>query len=127
MPHLKTAPAGIPSRNPALPIRRNRFAQANKEALITLGLYLGYFIWWYACAYGLGGGDPGGYSYVWGFPAWFFYSCLVGYPLLTLALWLVVRLFFRDMPLDAYPDAPGGAADSAPAKNPPTADSSGSL
>ena len=95
-----------------IPAQRGRFAQANREALITLGLFFGYFIWWYACAYGLGGGDPEKYSYVAGFPAWFFYSCIVGYPLMSLVLWLVVRLFFRDMPLDAHPDK---AADSAPA------------
>ena len=98
--------------------RTGRFAQANKEALITLGLYAVYFVWWYACAYGLGSGDPADYTYVLGFPAWFFYSCIAGYPLLTLALWLVIRCFFRDMPLDAYltdPDA--SVSEAAPASD----------
>lgn len=49
-----------------------RFPQADREAWITLALYGLYFVWWYVCAYGLGGGDPEGYSYVFGFPAWFF-------------------------------------------------------
>ena len=92
----------------SIPAKRGRFAQANVEALITLGLYLGYFVWWYAFAYGLGSGNPDEYSYICGLPAWFFYSCIVGYPLLTLALWLVIRLFFHDMPLDAYRNAHPG-------------------
>lgn len=37
-----------------------RYAQANREALLTLGAYGLYFVWWYACAYGLGDGDPEG-------------------------------------------------------------------
>lgn len=28
-----------------------RYAQANREALLTLGAYGLYFVWWYACAY----------------------------------------------------------------------------
>ena len=45
-----------------------RYAQANREALLTLGAYGLYFVWWYACAYGLGGGDPEGYTYIFGLP-----------------------------------------------------------
>lgn len=37
-----------------------RYAQANREALLTLGAYGLYFVWWYACAYGLGDGDRKG-------------------------------------------------------------------
>ncbi len=77
-----------------------RFAQADREALIALGAYALYFLWWYATAYGLGDGDPQSYSRIMGMPSWFFYSCIVGYPLITLFLWGVMRLFFRNMPLD---------------------------
>lgn len=77
-----------------------RFAQANKEALLTLGAYALYFIWWYVCAYGMGSGDPDQYDYIFGLPEWFFYSCIVGYPLITILLWAVVRFKFKDMPLD---------------------------
>ncbi len=80
--------------------RGGREAQADKEALLTLGAYALYFLWWYAFAYGLGGGDPEEYSYVLGLPAWFFYSCIVGYVLLSLLLWIMIRVFFRDIPLD---------------------------
>ena len=58
-----------------------RYAQANREALLTLGAYGLYFVWWYACAYGLGGGDPEGYDYM-------------------------VRRFFKDIPLDEEGGAP---------------------
>ncbi|NDV18398.1 DUF997 family protein [Pseudodesulfovibrio sp. JC047] len=80
-----------------------RFKQANKEALLALGVYALYFVWWYVCAYGLGDGNPDDYVYVFGMPEWFFYSCIVGYPLITILLWVVVRCCFKDMPLDSEP------------------------
>lgn len=83
-----------------------RYAQANREALLTLGAYGLYFVWWYVCAYGLGDTDPETYSYMFGLPSWFFLSCIAGYPLMTLVLWYMVRRFFRDIPLD---DDPAGS------------------
>ena len=71
-----------------------RYAQANREALLTLG------------AYGLGDGDPEGYDYIFGLPAWFFLSCIAGYPLLSALLWFMVRRFFKDIPLDEEGGAP---------------------
>lgn len=68
-----------------------------RETRIILALYLLFFLWWYATAYGLGGGDPLEYEYVFGFPAWFFYSCIVGYIGISVILWLAVRLFFKDI------------------------------
>ena len=98
-----------------------RYAQANKEALLSLGVYALYFMWWYVCAYGMGSGDPAQYSYVWGLPAWFFYSCLVGYPLITLLLWAVVRFGFKNMPLDEEELPEENVSDSAePEKAPHT-------
>ena len=76
------------------------FKQADREALITIGLYVFFFLWWTVFAFWLGAGDPDDYSYVFGLPAWFFYSCVVGYPVVTLMLWLVIRKFFADIPLD---------------------------
>lgn len=72
----------------------------NKEALITIGLYLFFFIWWYGFAYGLGSKDPSEYSYVLGFPSWFFYSCILGYVVICVLLWFVVRKFFVDVDFD---------------------------
>lgn len=77
-----------------------RFAQANKEALFSLGAYALYFIWWFIFGYGMGDGDPEQYAYVFGMPEWFFYSCIVGYPVITILLWGIVRFFFKEMPLD---------------------------
>lgn len=77
-----------------------RYKQADKEALITLGMYLFFFLWWTLFAFGLGSGDPAEYSYVFGLPAWFFYSCVLGYPVAALLLWAVVRLFFKDVSLE---------------------------
>ena len=75
-------------------------AQSRKEALCSLALYALYFLWWYGFAYGLGGGDPEEYTYVLGLPAWFFYSCIVGYVLASFLVWLMTRFFFADLPLD---------------------------
>lgn len=84
----------------------HRIRQANREALAVLAVYALYFLWWYVSGYGLGNKDPETYSYIFGFPAWFFYSCILGYPLTTVLLWLVVRLFFKEIPLDADVQTP---------------------
>lgn len=99
-----------------------RFPQADREAWITLGLYGVYFVWWYACAYGLGSGDPEAYSYVFGFPAWFFYSCILGYPVLTVLLWVVVRFFFKDLRLDTEAPEPQAASLKRIRRDVPTPD-----
>ena len=72
----------------------SRFLQANREA------YALYFLWWYLTAYGLGSDSPDNYSYTLGMPDWFFYSCVLGYPVACLLVWGLVRFFFKDMPLD---------------------------
>ncbi len=50
----------------------SRFRFAHKEALIGLGLACINFVIWYGFAYGLGSKDPSEYTYIFGFPAWFF-------------------------------------------------------
>ena len=80
---------------------RAAFKQADGEALLTLGLYLFFFIWWTLFAFGLGSASPDEYSYIMGMPSWFFFSCILGYPVMTLLLWFVLRRFFVDIPLDA--------------------------
>lgn len=72
----------------------------NKETFAVLALYLLFFLWWYFTAYGLGSGDPTEYKYVFGFPAWFFYSCIAGYVGITVLLWLVVKFVFTDIPFE---------------------------
>lgn len=77
-----------------------RFKIANREALIGIGLVMINFGIWFGFAYGLGSGDPANYTYIWGFPAWFFYSCIAGTVFMIALLWLVLKLFFKDVPFD---------------------------
>ena len=97
-----------------------RYAQANKEALLSLGIYALYFVWWYVCAYGLGAGNPDDYTYIFGLPAWFFLSCIAGYPLLSFILWVIVKFFFKDMPLDDEGEEEDAAPHAASAAAPET-------
>ncbi len=83
--------------------RSERFAQASKEALWGIGLFAGYFVWWYGFGYGLGSGDPEEYTYVMGMPAWFFWSCVAGFVVFSIVTWIVVKAVFKDMPLDDEP------------------------
>ena len=55
-----------------------RYKQCNKEALLGLGLGLLNLVWWFAWGYGLGLKPPEEYTYVLGFPLWFFISCIAG-------------------------------------------------
>ncbi|NPV70706.1 MAG: YhdT family protein [Firmicutes bacterium] len=77
-----------------------RYVQATKEAVIGLILFVLNFLWWYGFAYTLGSGSPDKYTYVLGFPAWFFWSCIVGFVVFSIAATWVVARFFKDIPLD---------------------------
>ncbi len=55
-----------------------RYKVAHREALIGIALVVVNFAIWFGFAYGLGSGNPKEYTYVFGFPAWFFYSCIAG-------------------------------------------------
>lgn len=77
-----------------------RYRTAHKEALIGIGLAIFHFAWWFGFTYGLGSKPVSEYTYILGFPAWFFYSCIVGIPLIILLVWIVVRFFFSDLPLE---------------------------
>ncbi|MGP1455746.1 MAG: YhdT family protein [Treponema sp.] len=74
--------------------------QLNKEALLTVGLYLLYFGWWYFFAYYFGEQDVSKYRYILGLPEWFFYSCVLGLVVINFLVFLVVTFCFHDMPLD---------------------------
>lgn len=77
-----------------------RFKIANREALIGVGLVIINFAIWFGFAYGLGSGNPANYTYVLGFPAWFFYSCIAGTIFMIVLLWFVLTFFFKDVPFD---------------------------
>ncbi|QKY71070.1 YhdT family protein [Lentibacillus sp. CBA3610] len=77
-----------------------RYKVANREALIGVGLVLFNFIWWFAFAYGLGGKDPAEYTYVFGLPAWFFYSCVLGFVVMAALVTIAVKKWFVEVPFD---------------------------
>ncbi|SDC30895.1 Uncharacterized membrane protein YhdT [Pelagirhabdus alkalitolerans] len=77
-----------------------RFKIAHREALIGVGLALFNFVWWFGFAYGLGSQDVSDYQYVFGFPAWFFYSAIVGVVIMAVLVFIVVKFFFVDVPFD---------------------------
>lgn len=77
-----------------------RYKQCNKEALMGLGLGLLNLVWWFVFGYGIGSQSPENYTYVMGFPTWFFMSCVIGGLLFTVLAIIMVLKFFKDMPLD---------------------------
>ncbi|WP_110113294.1 YhdT family protein [Bacillus sp. CGMCC 1.16541] len=80
--------------------RKKRFKIAHREAKIGVGLALFHFIWWFGFAYGFGSKPVEEYTYILGFPAWFFYSCIVGLlVIIGLVIW-VVNVYFTDLPFE---------------------------
>ena len=73
---------------------------AHREAIIGIVLVVFNFIWWFGFAYGLGSGDPLKYTYIFGLPAWFFYSCVVGLLVMILLVSLSVRYLFEEVPFE---------------------------
>ncbi|KUK14332.1 MAG: YhdT family protein [Synergistetes bacterium] len=84
-----------------------RYAQTRKEAIVVFVLLLSNIVWWFVSAYGLGSKPPQEYSYVMGFPAWFFWSCIASFVVFSLLVAILVPIFFKDIPLD--PENKGGA------------------
>lgn len=74
--------------------------QINKEAIISIILYILYFIWWYVTGFGLGSGDPSSYKYVMGLPLWFVLSSFVGPIILIVAVTFTVKYLFVDIDLE---------------------------
>lgn len=80
-------------------VSKDFMRSTRRETIVIVALYLLFFAWWYVTAYGFGD-DPEEYEYIFGFPEWFFYSCIAGYVGISLILWGAVRFFFQDLPLD---------------------------
>lgn len=76
-----------------------RYRQCNKESLMGLGLGVLNLLWWFLWGYGLGSAPVENYNYVLGFPLWFFMSCIVGAPLFTVLAVIMVKYFYKEMPL----------------------------
>ncbi len=81
-----------------------RFKVAHREAWIGVGLALFNFIWWYGFAYGLGSKPVEEYTYVFGLPAWFFYSCVLGFIVISILTIVIVKFWFVDVPFDEEGD-----------------------
>ena len=69
-----------------------RFRIANQEALIGVALVLINFLWWYGFAYGLGGQPVSDYTWIFGMPAWFVYSCIGGFILMVVLVAFYIPL-----------------------------------
>ncbi len=78
-----------------------RYAQTRKEVIVVLVLLIANILWWFIFAYGLGSKPPQEYSYVLGFPAWFFWSCIASLIVFSILVVLVIPMFFKDIPLDS--------------------------
>ena len=74
--------------------------QINKEALITIILYLIYFVWWYFWGYIDEGKVPSEYIYILGLPRWFFFSCVVGLVFINILVWMAIKFFFKEIDLE---------------------------
>jgi uncharacterized membrane protein YhdT len=74
-----------------------RFKIAHREALIGVGLVLFNFIWWFGFAYGLGSMPVEEYTYVLGLPAWFFYSCVLGFFVMVILVIVIVKKLFVEV------------------------------
>lgn len=79
-----------------------RYKQCNKEALYGVTLGIANLIWWYGFGYGLGSKPVEEYSYILGFPAWFFISCIVGAIVFIALTFVMVDRGMEEMPLDKF-------------------------
>ncbi|HSH23912.1 MAG TPA: YhdT family protein [Massilibacterium sp.] len=77
-----------------------RYKVANKEAKIGILLAILNFFWWYGFGYGLGDREVSEYTYIFGLPDWFFYSCVLGFIVFAVLVTVVVKLFFKEVPFD---------------------------
>ncbi|APC46966.1 YhdT family protein [Virgibacillus halodenitrificans] len=84
--------------------KEEQFKVAHREALIGVGLVIFNFIWWYGFAYGMGSKKPEEYTYVFGLPAWFFYSCVLGFIVMAILVTVVVKKFFVEIPFEEEPE-----------------------
>ncbi|MFU9135253.1 YhdT family protein [Erwinia tasmaniensis] len=72
-----------------------RFVQAHREARWSLWLAVGYIIAWSLMAW-----LPDSKSGFTGLPHWFEMACMLVPGVFILLCWLMVRLVFRDIPLE---------------------------
>jgi uncharacterized membrane protein YhdT len=90
----------LDSNNKRKFIEDPRYKQCNKEAIYGVILGLINMAWWYIFGYGLGSKPVEEYSYILGFPSWFFISSILGAVVFTILTFIMVNKLFVDMPLD---------------------------
>lgn len=73
---------------------------AHREAIIGIVLVLFNFLWWFGFAYGLGSKEYTEYTYILGLPAWFFYSCVLGFLIMVILVIVCVKFFFKEVPFE---------------------------
>ncbi len=73
----------------------SRFIQAHREARWALWLALAYMLGWILTAY-----LPDAEQGITGLPHWFELSCLFLPALFVFLCWLMVKLVFKNIPLD---------------------------
>lgn len=72
-----------------------RFLQANREARWAFGLTVAYLLAWSLAAY-----LPNDAQGITGLPHWFEMSCLLVPLIFVLLSWVMVRVIYRDIPLE---------------------------
>lgn len=77
-----------------------RYKQCEKEAWYGIILGVVNLVIWGVAGYGLGSGPVEEYSYIMGFPAWFFISCIANSVFAIIAIIYIVTAKMHDMPLD---------------------------
>ncbi|AOV08802.1 YhdT family protein [Sporosarcina ureilytica] len=77
-----------------------RFKIAHREAWIGVGLAIFNFIWWFGFAYGLGSRPVEAYTYIFGLPDWFFYSCVVGFLLMSALVIVIAKYVLTEVSFD---------------------------
>lgn len=79
-----------------------RYAVANREAWWGIGYWAMFTAVITAVSWLMGGNKPAeDLQFVLGFPAWFFWSCLVGAAAMCVLPIFVIKRFFTDLPLSA--------------------------
>lgn len=76
------------------------FQIAHREAKIGIALLVFNFVWWFGFAYGLGSRDYTEYTYIFGLPDWFFYSCVIGFIVMVILVVLCVKFLFKEVPFE---------------------------
>ena len=77
-----------------------RYRECEREVWYGVLLGIVNLVIWAAAGYGLGSGPVENYSYILGFPAWFFFSCIANSLLAVAVTIYIVKRKMRVMPLD---------------------------